>query len=163
MHERPWILAALVLCAPLFACGEDGAGVPSVTVNEVVHSAMPLGSPDWVELYNPGGSAVDLSGWKVLDEKDSHVFTFPSGTTITGKAFLVVEGEGGTGAYVATFGWGTTDSARLVDADGVLVDSTSWFPPAGVAGTSWGRHPDGTGEFATLSSPTPAAKNAQPL
>jgi len=158
----PVLLACGVL--PLAACGDGGtAGPGQVVINEVVHSALPAGSPDWVELYNLGGTDVDASGWALMDEKDTHSYHLPAGTVLGGGAFLVIEGPGGTGPYVTTFGFGATDSARLFDAGGTAIDHASWVPPDAPAGTSWGRYPDGTGTFATLAAPTAGAANAKPL
>ncbi|WP_166787853.1 lamin tail domain-containing protein [Cryobacterium adonitolivorans] len=62
------------------------------------------------------------------------------------------------GAGATNFGLGTADVARLFLADGTtLVDSYAW---AAHAGTSWGRCPDGTGEFRETTAPTRGAANA---
>lgn len=48
-------------------------------------------SPDWIELYNDGAEAVDLSGWG-LSDNTSKLFkwTFPEGTTIEAGGYLRV-------------------------------------------------------------------------
>ena len=46
---------------------------------------------DWIELYNDGNAAVDLSGWGLSDKKKKpYKWTFPEGTTIAAGAYLVV-------------------------------------------------------------------------
>jgi hypothetical protein len=46
---------------------------------------------DWVELYNDGKSAVDLSGWGFTDsKKDLYRFTFPKGTKLKAGAYLTI-------------------------------------------------------------------------
>ncbi len=137
------------------------AGGP-VVVNEVVASAVASG-PDWVELYNKGSHIMDLTAWTIKDNQDGHVYPFPDGTKIAPGEFLVVEGPGGKGPYVSTYGFGKADSARLFNGTGVMVDAATWLNGQAPAGTSWGRYPDGTGPFATLPVPTKGKPNAKPI
>lgn len=140
---------------------EEVTGNAFVAVNEVVAAAADKG-PDWVELYAYGTGIVDLSGWVLKDNNDLHTFTFPEGTVIESGGFLIIEGEGGTGPLTLTYGFGKADSVRLYDPDGNLVDSTSWEAGQAPSGSSWGRYPDGTGEFMTLTTPTRGAPNIAP-
>lgn len=52
----------------------------------------PTGGAEWIELYNAGSSAADLSGWQ-LDDIDggSAPDPLPAGTTIAPGQFLVIE------------------------------------------------------------------------
>ena len=110
------------------------------------------GSPgDWVELYNAGPSAVDLSGWSFVDNDDTHVrYALPAGTSIPAGGFLLLE-EAAFG-----FGLGAGDTARLFDSVGSLVDSYTWTSHAT---TTYGRCPDGTGGFLTTTAVTKSAAN----
>ncbi len=135
---------------------------PKVAVNEVVHNATGKASVDWVEFYNPGTDAVDLSGWKLKDSKDTHIFVFPQGTTIAAGGFLLAYGKGGTSALTFTFGLGDADSVRLFQVDGQLIDSVSWMLGEAPSGMSLGRYPDGHGPFYTLPTPTPGDHNVAP-
>lgn len=48
-------------------------------------------SPDWIELYNPSASAVDLSGLYLTDEADElDKWSFPNGSQIEAGGYLVV-------------------------------------------------------------------------
>ncbi len=48
-------------------------------------------APDWIELYNSGGSAVDLTGWGLSDNANRPFkWTFPNGTTIGAGKYLKV-------------------------------------------------------------------------
>lgn len=144
---------------------QDGTDAPvssGVRLNEVVAKATG-GGPDWVELYNPTAAPIDLAGFSLRDALDSHSFRFPTATTIPPGGFLIVEAEGGTGALVATYGFGSSDEARLFDASDALVDSTSWSKGDAPEGMSWGRSPDGSGAFTTLPLPTQNGPNAAPL
>jgi hypothetical protein len=121
---------------------------PAIKVNEIESNG---GTPgDWVELYNAGSTAVDLSGFVFKDNDDTHLYTVPAGTTIAAGAYLVLE-EAGFG-----FGLGAADSARLYDENGTFVDSHTW---SAHATTTYGRCPNGTGTFRTTTSVTKGAAN----
>jgi hypothetical protein len=123
----------------------------AVKINEVESNG---GTPgDWIELINNGSTAVDLSGYILRDNDDSHTSTIPSGTTIAAGGYLAEDVE-------SSFGLGSADSARLFAPDGTtLVDSYSWTAHAT---TTYGRCPNGTGAFTTTSAPTKGAPNACP-
>ena len=92
----------------------NSCGYQQIRINEVESNG---GTPgDWVELYNPLSSAVDVSGLKFKDNDDTHAFyVIPPGTTIAAKGFLTLE-EAQFG-----FGLGSADSARLFAADGTKI------------------------------------------
>ena len=73
-------------------------------INEVM-CAMTNGS-DWVELYNGGAAAVDLSGWW-LSDRESHPrkWSFPEGTQIAQGGYLVVllDGPGEVNAAQSSY------------------------------------------------------------
>lgn len=120
-----------------------------VKINEIESNGGVPG--DWVELYNTGASSVDVSGWSILDNDDTHVAVgLPAGTTIPAGGFLVVE-EADLG-----FGLGAADSVRLFDKLGALVETYSWTAHAA---TTYGRCPDGSGDFAATSDSTKGAPN----
>ncbi len=127
-------------------CGNPAAGI---VFNEIESNG---GTPgDWVELLNIGNTPVDLSGYYFRDNVDTRTFQLPAGTIVAPGAFLVIE-EAQFG-----FGLGTPDAARLFAPDGVtLVTSYAWTPHAA---TTYGRCPDGTGEFVTTTSSTKGAPN----
>ncbi|GAA4597023.1 hypothetical protein GCM10023194_70690 [Planotetraspora phitsanulokensis] len=126
----------------------DDQAPSTVKINEVESNG---GTPgDWVELVNTGAAAVDVSGWVVKDNDDTHAFTVAAGTTVAAGAFLALDVE-------SAFGLGGADSARLYLADGTtLVDSYTWTAHAA---TTYGRCPDGSGDFVTTTSPTKGAAN----
>ncbi|MGI5180839.1 lamin tail domain-containing protein [Dactylosporangium sp. CA-152071] len=130
------------------AANDCAPAAAKVRINEVESNG---GTPgDWVELLNTGATAVDLSGWLVKDNDDTHVFTIAANTTLAPGAYTVVDVD-------PAFGLGAADSARVYAADGTtLIDSYSWTAHAA---TTYGRCPDGTGQFATTSSSTRGAAN----
>lgn len=56
-------------------------------------------SDEFIEFYNKGESAVDLSGYQILESNSIPVFTFPSGATINPGQFVVVFGAVGPSGY----------------------------------------------------------------
>ena len=61
----------------------DVNGSPSIAITEINYNSDPYNeSNDWVELHNYGGSAVDISNWKLKDETPFNSFTIPSGTVL---------------------------------------------------------------------------------
>ncbi len=124
----------------------------AVRINEVESNG---GTPgDWVELYNAGSSAVDLTGFVLRDNNNASTYVLPSGSTIAAGAYLVLD----EAQFV--FGLGGADAARLFQPDGAtLVDSYTW---AAHATTTYGRCPNGNGPFVTTSAATKGAANACP-
>lgn len=122
---------------------------PTVLINEVESSGGEPG--DWVELFNPGLNTNDLTGWVLKDNDDSHAYVLPQGTSIAPGEYLLLD-EADLG-----FGLGGSDSARLFDASGTLVDSYDW---AAHAATTYGRCPNGGGGFQTTSASTKGSENA---
>lgn len=122
-----------------------------IRINEVESNEGVPG--DWVELFNPTSSAVDVAGLVVRDNDDAHTFTIPAGTSIAAGGYLVID-EATLG-----FGFGSGDSARLFDSASVLIDAFAWTAHAS---TSWGRCPNGNGSFAETVNVTRGAVNACP-
>ncbi len=120
----------------------------AVRINEIESNG---GTPgDWVELYNPGSTTADLSGFIVRDNDDSHTYTIPAGTTLAPGAFLVIE------EAALDYGLGGADAVRLFSPTGTIVDSYTWTTHAPI---TYGRCPDGTGEFAATTASTKGAAN----
>ena len=65
-----------------------GADYPGVLINELHYNPVDkTRSTEFVELYNAGTAAVDLSGWRFTDGVS---FTFPSPTVMAPGSYLVV-------------------------------------------------------------------------
>jgi hypothetical protein len=124
------------------------AGVAIPRINEVESMG---GTPgDWVELTNIGTVTADLSGWVIRDNGTTNMFVIPAGTTLAPGAFVAID----------VSGLGDSDMARLFDPSATLVDSYTWTAPA--ATTTYGRCPNGTGDFVTTTASTKGAANACP-
>lgn len=154
LHSRARLAALTALPALTAAVGlplltaPASAAASDVHINEVESNGDSAG--DWVEILNTGTTAVDVSGWGVLDDDSSHTpARIPSGTVLQPGAYHVVTVEPG-------FGLGAADQARLLTGSGTVVDSTSWSTHAS---TTWGRCPNGTGAFATTQAATKGSAN----
>ena len=142
------VLLAGALTSTIFAVPAQAQTTSPVVINEVESNGDPAG--DWIELANTNpNESLDISGWSFLDDNDKHQrIVFPEGTSIESGGYLAVPTE--DEAYPdGGFGLGGKDSVRLFDADGKLVDQTTW---EGHAASTWGRIPDMTGEFGPTES-----------
>ena len=62
-----------------------------VVINEINYRSIDtLDTDDWIELYNPNTSPINISNWKIKDEDDTHIFNIPEGTEIEGENYLVI-------------------------------------------------------------------------
>lgn len=109
---------------------------------------------EFVELNNPSGEAIDLSGWRITGGVE---FTFPSGTSIPAGGFLVVAKNperiqsvygisGVLGPYTGKLS-NSGDTLRLVTPTNVVSDSVSYqsgFPWA-ISANQLGADDDFTG------------------
>ena len=90
---------------------------------------------DWIELYNPLDTDLEVGGLVVKDNDDSHAYTIPEGTVIAAGGYLVLE-EADFG-----FGLGGADSVRIFEDD-ELVQEYSWTEHApttyALCSGSWG-------------------------
>ncbi len=114
-------------------------GSTTVTINEV----QP-GNNGFIELYNSGDSAVDLSGWR-LSVDDS--YDIPAGTSIASHGYWVLDSDD----YPHFFSVGDTDNVYLFNDQKIRVDQIGWndnllsAATAEQAASSWNRLPDGNG------------------
>lgn len=87
--------AALPACTAALALLLHGACAAS-TVAITEFMVDPSGTDllnEWVEVFNYGTAAVDLSGW-TLKDNSSAAYTFPSGTSIPSGGYLVIAQNG---------------------------------------------------------------------
>ncbi len=123
-----------------------------LVINEIVASGDP---DDWVELYNPGDKAVDLSTLNLTDDANNPTKgTFEAGTTIAPKSYKVFK----INDTWPGFKLGKDEEFAIFDSKGNLIASVDWNDGDSPAGASWARIPDITGAFKTVL-PTPEAAN----
>lgn len=156
--------------------------IPSLVINEVSSDGNP--NLEWVEIYNPTASAVDVSGWKIEDGNSDD--TFPAVSPIPSGGYGVVIGNASTvvvpGSAItiilgdANIGSGLNDSGDLVllrTPTSVIVDAMNYgnvvtvfpTPPAAPdSGESVARIPNGVDTNTSLdwqldTSPTIGVAN----
>jgi autotransporter-associated beta strand protein len=121
---------------------------------------------DWIELYNAGPTAQDLSGWSLTDDADSpRKWSFPADTRIPAGGYLVVLASGldlgpADGATYPHTNFKLSASGEylgLIDSTATVVDEIApGFPPQSLL-HSYGR--DAAGVFGYLTTATPGAAN----
>jgi hypothetical protein len=178
----PWPLAAdgaghsLVLARPSYGEGDVRAwsasdrvgGSPggadtstsdpyrTIVINEfLAHTDLP--QVDFIELYNYGNQAVDLSGCTLSDRPDTDKFVIPAGTIIPAKGFVSFT-ETQLGFALSTLGeeifLRNPTATRVLDAIRFEAQDN---------GISTGRYPDGAPDFHELLTVTPGGPNARLL
>ena len=126
----------------------------NVVLNEILaHSENPA-VPEFVELYNHGAAAVDLSGCILTDDPATNKSVLPAATVIPAGGFLTVPAAqlnfalnpaGGTVYFFQP------DQQRVLDA---------LQYEAQADGLSFGRWPDGANDFYFLGARTPGTNNS---
>ncbi|HSH03058.1 MAG TPA: Ig-like domain-containing protein [Anaerolineae bacterium] len=121
--------------------------VPLIVINEILqHPAAVLdANGEWFEIYNADSNVIDLNGWRITDNLDSHLITATVVVPVGGYAVLCRDSNPATnGGVVCDYEYG--DSIQLSnDADfitlsqGAVVDTVAYdggveFPdPDGVS------------------------------
>ena len=142
-----------------------------VVVNEVLASNTDINTDedgeyqDWVELYNNGPASVNLDGYGLSDNPAvPFKWVFPNVTMAPGDYLLIYCSDKNrtvAGQPLHT-NWKISaggETITLTHADGTTVDAA---PPASLnPNISWGRLPNGTGNFVMFQEVTPGEQNAQ--
>lgn len=130
----------------------------ALIINEIHYNPSPSQGVDtdheFIELYNAGGSTVDLSGYSLTKAVQ---FTFPQGTTIAANEYILIAKNDDTysGRGFRVFEWTSGDlsnsgeAIQLKNAQGVVIDFVNYddyFP--------WPADPDGNGPSLSLVSPS---------
>ena len=105
-----------------------------IVINEInYNSSNDFDSGDWVELVNNSIYPADLTGWKFLDEDDSHIYSLPDSLVIQAGDYLVLCQDTSSflsvfptvNNYVGELGYGFSGGGellRLMDSTDALVD-----------------------------------------
>ncbi|MBI4153141.1 tandem-95 repeat protein, partial [Candidatus Woesearchaeota archaeon] len=151
------------------------AASAAVVINEfMANPAVAEPDGEWIELFNNGTGAVDLTGYTISDGED--LFTFGA-TNISSGEFIVLAynrtqfaSAHSVPASTQVVEYGTTvsnlqllntgDNIVLNDSTGVLVDSVTYASTTD--GKTIGREVDGTGIPAPLVQVTPGKANTLP-
>ena len=126
----------VVLVGPVYAQTSPG----HVVINEV--DINPPGDDsasinEWVELYNPTDSEINLGGWEIASTTVlKKTMTILAGTTIQPGEFL-------TYSYQSVWFTDSNESVELRDENGIVIDKTPLLSDLANDFTSWQRFYDG--------------------
>lgn len=101
----------------------------SVVINEIAWAGTADSTSDeWIELYNTTSSAIDLTGWSILDD-GSTTYSITGGTIPANGYFLIEDSELSTSVLadiVIGISLGNTgDSLSLIDNGGQTIDTVN--------------------------------------
>ncbi len=139
-------------------------GLPkTIVINELV--AANSDGEDWIELYNPGATAYDLSGHFLTDDlRDPFKWSFAPGTAaVPAGGHLLIAADGGSGGSGVHAGFRLQregEAVGLLASDGSLVDFIAFGPQ--VNGISFGRRFDGSALWSLQGAATPGMANTGP-
>lgn len=119
---------------------------------------------DWLELYNKGTQAVDISGYHLSDDVDElDLYTFPANTVLNANEYLIVwaDKDLSQAGYHADFKLSAAgETIFLSDSSMTELDVVTY--PEQATDTSYGRFVNGTGDF-QIMLPTFGAMNTNDL
>ncbi len=180
MKHTPLPLRALACAAlatlGLGACGDDGGctdATCSAVASALVINEMAGTGADFVEFFNKSNADVSIGGFGVTDAtsealpRTDRVFRFPMGTTVRAGGYFVVMLESNCPTTLpmgvctrAEFGIGQTegDTMFLLDANNRVALRAAYPANGAPSGRSYGRVPNGAGNF-QVTTRTPGAAN----
>jgi len=125
---------------------------PEIKINEV--EANPAGSDsgnEWVELYNPTASSVDITGWKITANGNEHII----GSSIPAEGYYVADL---TGLFIDN----VNEIVILKDGSDTIVDTTPSHSDEDNDDNSWQRVPDGNDNWVFKTSTQDATNDETP-
>lgn len=129
------------------------ASPPVVYAGDIVINEFAIDADtQWVELYNKGAAAVDVSGW-ILDDagSPSQKFVIPNSTILTPTEFKVFESS------LFNFNSASADEVRLFN--GVMLEDSYAYENSTAIQYSFGRQTDGGGIWVVFQTPTKGGTN----
>ncbi|MFN2163022.1 MAG: chitobiase/beta-hexosaminidase C-terminal domain-containing protein, partial [Candidatus Promineifilaceae bacterium] len=181
MLRRPSpLLLALFLIAllPLSAVSRTLGQTPQLTINEILpgNAAANL-DPDfyeyasWIEIYNNGASAVDLQDYSLsymdYGAEAAVIWKVPNTLSIPAQGHVLfwADETDKRGTHTSFELDLRGSEIALLDPAGNVLDSVSYDMRDGkdlLPDISYGRQPDGGGDWLYFDQPTPAAANTTP-
>ena len=140
MNHTPLLLIFAVLFTVISIPAYGELITDHVVINEV--DTNPFGDDslaisEWVELYNPTDSDVDLSGWQIASTTVlKKTFTIPDGTIISPEKHLTL-------TYAKVWFTDSSESVELRNPSGDVVDKTPTISDLKNDFMSWQRSYDG--------------------
>jgi len=140
MNHTPLLVIFAVLVSMISIPAYGELITDHVVINEV--DTNPFGDDslaisEWVELYNPTDSDVDLSGWEIASTTVlKKTFTIPDGTIISPEQLLPF-------TYAKVWFTDSSESVELRNTSGDVVDKTPLISDMSNDFKSWQRSYDG--------------------
>ena len=113
---------------------------PEIKINEFVSDPNGVGD-EWIELFNPTGSVVDLNGW-TIEENSGSPFDL-SGKSIAANSYLVLEKTVDFTFVLNNPGDNITLKKGVDEVDRVGYGSAVYNAPVAYDGNSTARYPNG--------------------
>lgn len=139
----------------------DNSAPPSTVVlmNEIFSRGI-AEDPDWIEFYNAGTTAADISGYKIYDSGGQAGTKpkkeIPAGTVIQpGEFFVIVVDDTDASGFGLSSGG---EQVWFENAAGTVIDDITF--PALAETESFGRFPDGSTNLQILSTVTKGTANS---
>lgn len=141
-------LGAAILVSAGATAAPAAPAAPNLKLNEVETD----GTPDWAELINLEATPLDISGYVLTGRGNGFRVTIPEGTVVQPGAVYVAEAP--------ELKLKKNDLLSVYAADGTtLLDSFEW---GDFHLSTWGRMPNGTGDFSQLATKSKGAPNEAP-
>jgi len=170
MKNLRYLIIILISMTAAISCVEDERMVielppvedSELTLNEIMSKDV-NDNPDWIEVYNGGTAAMDISGYWLNDKPIAEGgFQIPNGTMIQAGGFYVVD-QDESGIKVSSGG----EDVSLSEPDGTVIDHTVTPDMSNDVGLTWGREVDGIGAWrvgsATQGTSNGSAVNTPPI
>jgi hypothetical protein len=162
MKNLKYLIVILITTLATVSCVDDESMVierPPIEgsvlkLNEIMSKDV-NDNPDWIEIYNGGTEAMDISGYWLNDKPNADGgFQIPNGTIIEAGGFYVVDANE-SGESISSGG----EDVSLSEPDGTVIDHTVTPDMSNDVGLTWAREIDGIGEW-IIDNPTKGAPNA---
>lgn len=123
-----------------------------IVISEFSTRGASSATDEFVELYNPTETSVNLTGWKLQYKATSGTswidyFSIPAGNIIPARGFFLIANNGYSGTVTPDVRWGTAGLAdnghiRIVNSSSIEIDKVGWGtaidPEGGVAAPNHG-------------------------
>ena len=134
--------------------------IQPIVINEINYNSGVLNPGDWIELYNPNATSLDLSNWRFKDSNDDNIYIIPFQTIIPPKGYLVITRKAiafmtafsSSIQLVGDFNFGLSsngDAIRIYDQDDRLQDEVVYS-----SSDPWPACANGQGTTLELITPT---------
>lgn len=161
-----------IILAALVACSVGVYGQPVINELLAVNGKGIRNeqgqTSDWIEIYNPSSTYIDLAGFFLTDDlsrpnKWQFPLDRPDLTRIKPGGFVLVwaDSAAGSSALHASFSLASEgEQVALIDPTGRILDLVEFGQQT--VDCSFGRSPDGQAQWAYLIYPTPLGPNSRP-